>query len=50
MLSARLDRLRSDTPDGEGLSSGIRTAVIAASVILVTLPLASYAAILGIVR
>ena len=49
MLSARLERLGSESDDGEGLSRGIRTAVIATSVVLVTVPLASYTAILGIV-
>jgi Zn-dependent protease with chaperone function len=48
MLSARLDRLRPEPPAGRSLARGVRTAVVAASLALVAVPLAAYGIILGI--
>lgn len=48
MLSARLDRLRDDRADVAGLPAGVRGLVVAASVMLVAVPIAATAVILGI--
>ena len=49
MLSARLDRLGPDGSADRELPRGIRAAVIVTSIVLVAVPVASYAVILGIV-